>query len=427
MLYCERMLYNENRIQEVVLDFFHSGNVAGGGEGNEPGVLEEIVAFAGMMNQTVSHPLNSLLILQGVKTLPHKGFRAGSWYEVPLSLFDSFQDAGNEEANDLVLMKLVYHAEDDIDLTAFKLEDADWQYASIPASIRNQNQLAALNARIGTKQEDVSLQVRNVWCANWNEVYSGDELLFVYDFGLDLAFDNRERSARSMAFDVQAASSDRFFGVISHWDLDHYNGLIDMKHQTVSRLAGLICPVKIPNTDKVRRLFHKLNKEGIPVQVIPSTGSTSHRIELHPVCESAFYTMYRSTDGSDRNQSGIVMEVNGRAKTGILTGDHHYLQLLKGVMNRHKTNPTPYELVVPHHGGNAGKWTDEVKRRLDLTAFSCGILSTRSDRYRNVPRSEIHRYFVEDLGFACFCKSCSPTAAGYVVSLECSHGRGSLV
>ncbi|ADH98341.1 hypothetical protein [Salisediminibacterium selenitireducens] len=151
---------------------------------------------------------------------------------------------------------------------------------------------------------------------------------------------------------------------------------------------------------------------------IPATSSTSSLIELPPVAPSSVYTMYRSSDGYARNQSGIVMKVNGRAKIAILTGDYHYGQLLKGVMDPHESRLKPYELVVPHHGGSAGSWEKKITTGLKAIDFSGGVLSTSSKRCKNVPREDVHHFFVKKLGFACFCSLCKPSVTGYDVSLD---------
>ncbi|MCU4963724.1 ComEC/Rec2 family competence protein [Bacillus paranthracis] len=108
------------------------------------------------------------------------------------------------------------------------------------------------------------------------------------------------------------------------------------------------------------------------------------------------FELFRSTDGSNINQSGIVLSVEGNDSIGLLTGDHSYRQIYKVISN--SKIEKPYVMVVPHHGGNAGKFDEALWSTVSLAS---GCISTKSARYTNLPQNKIHNFFMNQKSFHC--------------------------
>ena len=53
-----------------------------------------------------------------------------------------------------------------------------------------------------------------------------------------------------------------------------------------------------------------------------------------------------------------MLSVEGNDSIGLLTGDHSYRQIYKVISN--SKIEKPYVMVVPHHGGNAGKFDEAL-------------------------------------------------------------------
>ena len=78
-----------------------------------------------------------------------------------------------------------------------------------------------------------------------------------------------------------------------------------------------------------------------------------------------------------------------------MTGDHHYYQIYDYVISN--SNQNNYQMVVPHHGGNAGMLKQHLWNNININ----GSLSTKSGRYHNLPTIKNHDYFISQKRFHC--------------------------
>ena len=258
--------------------------------------------------------------------------------------------------------------------------------------------------RLETPLHDLELIVRKVGCGNWNELKSKiSNFWLIYDLGGDIKNNNEEmqRILNRVAFNDQP-----FIGVISHWDLDHYRGILDMDDNTLRWMKCLIAPTMIPNSLQPNKTIDRLLSLGIPIYLIDKTQRFGRSISLSSLGAINNIELFRSCDGHLINQSGIVLTIKGNNRIAILTGDHHYRQIFNYIINTtaYKDNHLPFELVVPHHGGNAGVFDESLWSRIN---FSSGAISTKSNRYRNMPKYNIHRFFVNTKAFHCTDERCS--------------------
>jgi len=178
------------------------------------------------------------------------------------------------------------------------------------------------------------------------------------------------------------------YGIISHWDLDHYRVLLNMTSSQINMIQSLLVPSKMPNTLSVKNTLNLLGTHKVPIEVLGPAFKTGRYIELVSLGMKNGIEVYRSTDGKNINQSGIALCVNGKKSTGGLTGDHHYRQLNNSVFS--SCAEQQYTMVVPHHGGQAGVFKEDYWNSIN---FKGGAISTKSGRYRNLPRDNIHKFF----------------------------------
>jgi beta-lactamase superfamily II metal-dependent hydrolase len=140
--------------------------------------------------------------------------------------------------------------------------------------------------------------------------------------------------------------------ILSHWDADHFLGILSMTALEVSALHSVLVPVPIPRTATVQRALQALAGAGGPIVGLlpaPRPVGAGRAIVLVRQREFGTVTVFRATPGVSSNQTGIVVTAKGRSLTAILPGDHHYSKLVPLIRDA-----SGIALVVPHHGGRAG-------------------------------------------------------------------------
>jgi beta-lactamase superfamily II metal-dependent hydrolase len=81
-------------------------------------------------------------------------------------------------------------------------------------------------------------------------------------------------------------------------------------------------------------------------------GGSSSRLTVE--YDSSLLKLYKGTKCSDRNKRGILLSIHHNNKDFIFPGDHHYNQIDRLI--RPLCTGTEYNLVIPHHGGDAGRY-----------------------------------------------------------------------
>ena len=178
-----------------------------------------------------------------------------------------------------------------------------------------------------------------------------------------------------------------------------------MRENDLKLMKCLIAPTKMPDSLQLNRTIERLIALRIPFYLIDKTQRYGRSISLTSLGKINNIELFRSCDGHLINQSGIVLTVNGNKRTAILIRDHHYQQIYNFIFNtpNYYNNDLSYVLVVPHHGGNAGKFDRRLWSHIN---FSSGAISTKSNRYRNMPRYDVHGFFVDTKAFHCTDENC---------------------
>lgn len=380
-LYCERVIFDKSiEAYEVIFDF------------NSNSDLEELKRFADVIDTNQrSTSTKTLLILNNILFEKYRGARAGYWYDIPLDFFENFNLSNEEEEYSLIMFNATTRNGKRLDFQQFRSRNENLFIPSILFNSTYFKNSFFFDYLPKEPIQNLKLIVRDVGCGNWNEV-QGDGFFLIYDLGGDIKYTDSD-----MKLILNKAKINRpFFGIISHWDLDHYRALLDLDDSQLKLMINIVVPSKMPNTLKLRSVLRRLCKLNIKIDIIKPSLKTGRRINLNSQGRINNLELFRSSDGANINQSGIVLTIEGTNKIGVLTGDHHYPQIYNAVLNNQSLKP--YELVVPHHGGNAGEFDLALWNSIP---FSSGALSTKSGRYRNLPQTKVHNFFVTNKSFHC--------------------------
>ena len=224
----------------------------------------------------------------------------------------------------------------------------------------------------------LSFKIRNVEQANWNELYLNHKAWIIYDAGAPFLagrkevlhmIENRE--------DLYRSDSPGLF--ISHWDVDHYHSLVAMSDETIKRFAFVVCRDHLPTLTS-RILFGRFSAllssdKVFSISAGPSVkGSTPLTLISDPNNQILIFVGH---EHKDRNRSGIVLVIRTANSNVIFSGDVHYHQLSEYVLP-YIGYPGRHYLVVPHHGGNAGKFSYEVESKAKMAS---AIISVGKNPY----------------------------------------------
>ncbi len=203
----------------------------------------------------------------------------------------------------------------------------------------------------------IDINVRNVGQGNWNEVIANQTVKVVYDAG---CYMNASKAVvrTYIGTKVTEYSNNKPCLILSHWDKDHYHALVGMTDAELQCFSSFICPNIRPNitsrilygrienaigTHNIYAVANIAKMKGVP----PTLGLISPR--------GNSLMIFNSTMNRDRNQAGIVIVVNTHRSSIIMPGDCHY-KLLSDVLLPILNRTHDHNLVVPHHGGNAGAY-----------------------------------------------------------------------
>lgn len=375
-LYCERsILDRKSKGYNVIFDFHSKKD------------LESVMKARGIRPRKNNGYYKNLISIVNLKVKPYKGPRSGFWYEVPLEYLKDFQESEKEVESSLIFLQL----------NGRSLKESDFLKLKIIGPYRESGKLATLKssklwlALDQVKKQDFThtLIVRNVGCGNLNEVImkntEGNQLNIIYDFGYDVKAPDKEVTKVINHINLNEPT----YGIISHWDLDHYRVLLNMEPKQINMIKSMLVPSKMPDTLSLENTLRLLRINKIPVEVLNPAPRTEKYIELVSQGVRNGIEIYRSMDGTNINQSGIVMTITGKNSIAVLTGDHHYRQLTNSVFSNHSGKE--YTMVVPHHGGQAGNFKVSD---WDAINWRGGAISTQSGRYRNLPRYDIYNFFI---------------------------------
>lgn len=243
----------------------------------------------------------------------------------------------------------------------------------------------------------IKVLVRNVGQGSWNEIIVDNRTELIFDIGTHYL--TKRTDIQSMLMDKEHIFlTDKPGIIISHWDIDHYHYLMGLSEEALKSIR-FFCSRNYLPTMTSRMIYFKI-KELIgpssmyPVEPLPVPEKNLGYAKLEKINPNAKYIIYyNSTLHRDRNQNAICLVIRKTNSSIVLPADTHYRQISNcilpdlGFENKHY-------LVVPHHGGKAGKFEYNLKK---IKFPQSAIVSVGRNNYGH-PRSE-YLENLQNLGF----------------------------
>lgn len=238
-----------------------------------------------------------------------------------------------------------------------------------------------LKIPIHIKKGQLSVTVRNVGQGNWNEIYYNGIVKFVYDAGAPMNASKSEIKTiignRNTLYPISKPIL-----ILSHWDKDHYHSLIGMTDAELqNNFSAFICRDRVHNLTSIT-LFNRIlkavgtkNTYTIPANKKINNGGPTFFKPHTPINNQI--VLYNSQEHKNRNISGIAIAVKTKNSSIILPGDAHYEQISRDILP-HLNYKHSHNLVVPHHGGKAGKYQYNLS---SLTTVDKAVISVGTNHY----------------------------------------------
>lgn len=210
---------------------------------------------------------------------------------------------------------------------------------------------------------------------------------------LDLYYDFGSKNRASAFSDLQRKS----VFIISHWDEDHYSGLLqsNVDSSDVLYIIGKDIP---PRTDAYKQLLEKFGNKVRFVGFNPMRSGAMWRNEIARV---GALTFFETGPASNSNKAEILLRLHRTDDEIYLTGDAMWKQILfpffpNGLINEFVSRDTLGWMVIPHHGGKAGGFAPGglYQRILNYEHPRLKFaLSTEGGQYTNIPNQKTMDYF----------------------------------
>ncbi|WP_298223661.1 hypothetical protein [Flavobacterium sp.] len=226
---------------------------------------------------------------------------------------------------------------------------------------------------------NIDITIRNIGQGNWNEINLDKEVKIVYDAGAPM---NAPRTVVRTYIGNKPTEylKSKPCLILSHWDKDHYHSLVGMTDAELQCFSSFICPDIRPNiTSRILygRILAALGTHNIyTVSNIPKTKGIPPTLGLISTTGNKLM-VFNSTYNKDRNQAGIVLAIKTNKSSIIIPGDCHY-DLLSNYILPMLNHTHLHNLVVPHHGGNAGAYDYKMQPG---TTPQQAVISVGNNRY----------------------------------------------
>lgn len=243
-----------------------------------------------------------------------------------------------------------------------------------------------------------SVIIRNVGQGNWNEVLIENEIKVVFDAG---AFMNASKSEivkiigdRNILYPKTKPTL-----ILSHWDKDHYHSLLGMSNNEIQdNFSYFVCRNNLPTlTSRIlfNRIKSTLGDKNTIFIAAESKDDVQNKDLLSPITSpQKRIVIYNSKEHKNRNLSGLIVTVKTKSQSIILSGDASYNQISQSILP-HLNYKHKHNIVVPHHGGNAGTAIYNIPK---LAKRHKAIISVGKNNYNHPLQSNLD--FLSKIGFS---------------------------
>lgn len=296
---------------------------------------------------------SSMLLVYKNKKSNIYGLKSGFWYDIPDEIWNNFDIKPVNTNNNMtsLLIRAELHLKDDVneDFSGYIVPRPLPPIDLSPFILPTANDVTINSNNTPVNFTNLKLHILQVGHGNWNEIKSRNFRL-IYDVGADYSWS--PQSVRNLVASRSLNTDTNLHVVISHWDADHYHGILSMSPADIACIRSFIAPSNFPGNNMANTALQHLINNGLSPQLVPHAARLAgNRITLTPIYTFGCLNIYRATAGSSRNQTGIALYVNANRHT-FLTGDHHYHQVYDYMIQPNAVNDLV--IVIPHHGGNAG-------------------------------------------------------------------------
>lgn len=217
----------------------------------------------------------------------------------------------------------------------------------------------------------LQLNVRNVGLANWNELILNGNVVIVYDVGAP-TFASKSNVRKIIGNKIEEYSKSKPILILSHWDKDHYHSLIEMTDEEIKCFSSFICIDRaVTNTTSIllNRFISILGYSKVfQISNVPRD-TKGGKTPLYLISkEESQILLYTSMYHKTKNISGLVLALRTHESSVIFSGDCFYSQLSENVLPQLDYSNN-HNLIVPHHGGHAGKYFYENKKAEKVNAI----------------------------------------------------------
>lgn len=168
------------------------------------------------------------------------------------------------------------------------------------------------------QMSDLSLKVRDVGQANWNELLEGQRVRIVYDLGAPLRAGKNEVKNY---FEQRRKDyvRDKPVLVISHWDMDHIHCLRYLDSSDISDCFSQIICLNNLKSMTSKRLCRML-KTALLGRV-SCLNPYSRKSRMHLCKRVSNISLYKGPKSRNINYAGLCLFVRGNQKSAVFTGD----------------------------------------------------------------------------------------------------------
>jgi 5S rRNA maturation endonuclease (ribonuclease M5)/beta-lactamase superfamily II metal-dependent hydrolase len=315
-----------------------------------------------------------------------KKFQLGVYYNVGSKISDFLNDIQRQNNSNVILFRIDFKGEDLRNHFLPTKVSSEYIYENLEDVSQKADSLDATIPSIVQSPIKKILIIKCVGQGSWNELSFDGEVKVVYDIGTSYLHDKMTVKALMGLRDLDYQKSKPII-ILSHWDVDHYHLLLEAEDETIKSIAAFIYRSLIPNrtSKKLIDRFKALNPKALyPIQQeTPNLGRTSD--ELKKIFGNKYgFFIFNGSKNKNRNKAGILLALKGFSQVIIFGADFHYEQINKYVLPNFHYKHDHY-LVVPHHGGEAGKF---IYDNLYSTCMDA-IISVGSKYSYNHPLTDI--------------------------------------
>ncbi|MCQ2959933.1 MAG: hypothetical protein MJ198_07080 [Bacteroidales bacterium] len=211
--------------------------------------------------------------------------------------------------------------------------------------------------------------IKDVGQANWIEILDEkNQVRIVFDMGVPISAGKNEVLAKINEINWKDNTVKPVF-VLSHWHLDHFHALYAIKEHLTDYFSAIIVP-NCPQKSMIRTTLAELVQNNMSLYEFVDYLCPSSEERIEKILNKTNVSMFRFKYEKNENYRCLGLIVHSDKKYCILSGDMSNAQINEMLDLEALDGTETLYLVVPHHGGKAGK--DSLMRTFSECVISVG-------------------------------------------------------